>query len=99
MKHIWKSIPLFEIGVIETVEDYTTHTSFHEESYEPHPTSILELSRERDAFEKEMGLSRRVATSTLEEINIGMTSDPRLLSIVKELLPDQRDGMIALLKE
>ena len=46
-----------------------------------------------------MEVSRRVMASTLEEINIGTTSDPRMLSIVKELLQDQREAMIALLTE
>ena len=47
-------IPLFEIDVIETMGYYATHTSLHEEAYEPDPTSIVELSRAREAFEKEM---------------------------------------------
>ena len=57
----------------------------------------MELSREREAFEKEMEISQRVTTLALEEINIGTTSDPRLLSIGKELVLDQREAMIALL--
>ena len=46
-----------------------------------------------------MEISRRVTTSELEEINIGTSSEPRLLSIAKELLPDQKKSMIALLIE
>ena len=59
----------------------------------------MELSRALAAFEKEMEISRRVTASTLEEVNVGTTSDPRLLSIVKGLLPSQKEAMIALLKE
>ena len=59
----------------------------------------MELSRAREAFEKEMEISQRVTTSALEEVNIGTSSDSRLLSIAKELLPDQRNAMIALLTE
>ena len=47
-------IPLFEIDVIENAADYATPTSLHEEAYEPDPTSIMELSRARAAFKKEM---------------------------------------------
>ena len=46
-----------------------------------------------------MEISRRVTASTLEEVNVGMTSDPRLLSIAKDLLPSHEEAMIALLKE
>ena len=35
----------------------------------------------------------------MEEIKIGTVVDPCLLSIAKELLPDQREAMIALLTE
>ena len=59
----------------------------------------MELSRAREAFEKEMEISRRVIASTLEDVNIGMASEPRLLSIVKELAPDQKQAMITLLTE
>mgnify|MGYP007129553831 CR=1 FL=1 len=81
-------IPLFEIDVIETATNYAT--TDWEEAYEPDP---------REAFEREMEISWRVTASALEEINIGTSSDPRLLSIAKELLPAQRAIMIALLTE
>ena len=38
-------------------------------------------------------------TSALEEVNIGTASNPRLLSIAKELRLEQREAMIILLKE
>ena len=74
-------IPLFEIDVIDAAIDYATHTSVNKEVYKPDLASILELSRAREAFEKEMGISRRVTASALEEINVGTASDPRLLSV------------------
>ena len=59
----------------------------------------MELTRAREAFEKEMEISRRVTASPLEDVNIGTRSEPRLLSIAKELAPDQKQAMIALLTE
>ena len=58
-------IPLFEIDVIETATDYATPTALHDEAYEPDLESILELSRARVVFDKEMEISRRVAASAL----------------------------------
>ena len=46
-----------------------------------------------------MEISRRVTAAVLEEINIGTASDPRLLSIAKELSPTQKEKMVALLTE
>ena len=92
-------IPLFEIYVIGIAAIYATPTSLHDEAYEPDPASIMELSRAREAFEKEMEISRRVTASALEDVNIGTTSEPRLLSIAKELAPNQKQAMIALLTE
>ena len=97
-EHPW-IIPLFEIDVMETATDYATHTTLHEEAYELDPESIMELSRARAVFEKEMEISRRVTASALEEVNVGTTSDPWLLSIAEDLLPDQKETMLALLKE
>ena len=92
-------IPLFEIYIIETVADYAPTNTLHEEAYELDPESILELSRARATFEMEMEISRRVMASTLEEVNIGTTTDPPLLSIAKNLLPSQKEAILALLKE
>ena len=92
-------IPLFEINIIQTAADYATQATSLEEAYEPDPASIMELSRAREAFEREMEISRRVTASALEEVNIGTTAEPRLLSIAKELLPDQKKAMMALLTE
>ena len=56
-------VPLFEIDVMETTAEYTPTNTLQEEEYEPDPESIIELSRAREAFEKEMEISRRVAKS------------------------------------
>ena len=79
-------IPLFEIDVIETAAEYATPATLHDEAYEPNPESILELSRARATFEREMEISRRVTASALEEVNVGTASEPRFLSIAKELM-------------
>ena len=41
----------------------------------------------------------RVTASALEEVNIGTTTEPRLLSIAKDLIPSEKTTMIELLKE
>ena len=51
----------------------------------------------QEAFEHKMEISRRVATTELEEINVGTTEDPRTISIAKNLPPTTRSTMIALL--
>ena len=46
-----------------------------------------------------MEISRRVSASTLEDVNVEMTTDPRVLSIAKDLPPSQKEAVITLLKE
>ena len=46
-----------------------------------------------------MEVSRRVAATELEEINVGTTEDPRTISIAKNLPPTTRSTMIMLLLE
>ena len=87
-------VPLFEIDIIETVVDYPASNMLQEEAYELDPKSLLELSRARAAFDWEMEISRRVSASTLEDVNVEMTTDPRVLSIAKDLPPSQKEEMI-----
>ena len=87
------------MDIIEATVDYIASNTLQEEAYEPDPESLLELSRARVAFDREMEISRRVMASTLEEVNIGTTTDPPLLSIAKNLLPSQKEAILALLKE
>ena len=53
----------------------------------------------QEAFEHKMEISRRVATTELEEINVGTTEDPRTISIAKNLPPTTRSRMVTLLYE
>ena len=48
--------PLFEVDVLETTNKYVTATAPDRGEYEPDPKSLLslELSRARDAFDREM---------------------------------------------
>ena len=48
------------------------------------------LNQYKNDFEKEMEIYRRVKTAVLEDINVGTTADPRLLSIAKELSPNTK---------
>ena len=90
-------VALFEIDVLETVAEYASTSMLQEEEYELDQKSILKLSRAREAFEKEMEISRRVTAS--EEVNIGTMTDPRLLSIARDLTPREKMTMTELLKE
>ena len=45
-----------------------------------------------------MKISRRVATTELEEVNMGTIAEPRTISIAKNL-PPTRTELIALLRE
>ena len=51
-------VPLFEIDVIEIVAEYAPTNTLQEVEYEPNPESLMELSRARAAFEREMEISR-----------------------------------------
>ena len=64
-------MPLFEIDVIETIAEYAPTSTLQEEEYETDLELIIELSRAREPFEKEMEISRRVTASALEEVKIG----------------------------
>ena len=46
-----------------------------------------------------MEISRQVTASTLEEINIGTTAEPWLLSIARDLTPREKATMTELLRE
>ena len=70
-----------------------------EEAYEADPEPIQELSRARATFEREMEISRWVAASALEDVNVRTTKDSRLLSIAKDLLLSQMEAKLAFLKE
>ena len=92
-------VPLFEIDVLETANEYIPTSASNEDDYEPDPELVLELRKAREAFEREMEISRRVTTSTLEEINVGSAEAPRLLTIAKVLTPSKKMAMTDLLRE
>ena len=92
-------IPLFEIDVLETATVYVPKSMLQEEAYEPDLKAMLELSRARKAFVKEIKISRRVTASTLEKINIRTTVMPWLLSIANDLMPSEKTAMTELLRE
>ena len=76
-------VPLFEIDVGETTDSYASPIKFTGHDDEPGEDAIAELQRAQEAFEREMEISRRVAATELEEVNMGTTEDPRTISIAK----------------
>ena len=50
-------------------------------------------------LECELAISEHVKASTLDEINLGTTMDPRTLKIAKELASDERSALVGLLTE
>ena len=89
-------VPLFEIDVDETAESYASPIKITGHGDEPSEDAIAELRRAQEAFEHEMEMSRRVAATELEEINMGTTEDPRNISIASNLPPTTRTEMIVL---
>ena len=78
-------MPLFEIDIIETSGTYAMSATTAEHDFEPNTDALMELHRAQDAFEREMEISRRVTTTSLEEINVGTPDAPRTLSNAKNL--------------
>ena len=92
-------VPLFEIDIGGTVESYTFPIETTTRDVEPSEDAIVELRRTQEAFEREMEISRRVATTELEEINVGTMDDPHIISIAKNIPPIARSVMVMLLYE
>ena len=61
--------------------------------------AIRELHNAQEALEREMAISQCVKASTLEEVNLGSTSKPRLVQIAKEMVPKEKMTMVELLTE
>ena len=73
-------IPLFKIDVITVVEPYISEPAT-EEKHSHHDLdskSIKELHHARDAFERELAISQWVKASTLEKVNLGSDTYPRV---------------------
>ena len=79
-------VPLFEIDIGGTVESYTFPIETTTRDVEPSEDAIVELRRTQEAFEREMEISRWVAATKLEEINMGTTDDPRTISLAKDYI-------------
>ena len=75
-------MPLFEIDVVEIA--YTTPATAEQDD-EPNDTTLMELRRAQDAFDREMEISCRIATIALEEINVGTPDASVALSVAKDL--------------
>ena len=90
-------LPLFEIDVLEATSEYAPTSTPQEEEYEPDHESMKEISKAREVFKKEMEILRRVTASALEEINVGTMEVSRLLSIAKDLMPNEKMAMAKLL--
>ena len=60
---------------------------------------MKELQQARDALERELEISQRVKASTLEDVNLGSSDEPRLVKISKDLAISNRSTLITLLME
>ena len=94
-------IPLFEIDAISVI-DTPPNEEVMENSLpqdEPDPTTIAELRHARDACERELAISQRVKTSTLESLNLGFDENPRTLQIANNLPADEWSALIRMLND
>ena len=89
-------VPLFEIDVGGTADSYASPIESTGHDDELGQEAIAELQRAQEAFEREMEISRRVATTELEEVNMGTIAEPHTISIAKILPPSTRTELIAI---
>ena len=92
-------VPFCKIDVIEMTGAYATSGTIRARECESDMKALMELHRVQDAFYQEMEISRRVMTSTLEEINVETSDEPCPLLIAKDLPPSEKAAMIDLLHE
>ena len=85
-------VPLFEIDVLTAVETYLADTSTvkQEAPHEPNPEAMKELGHARDALDWVLAISQRIKATTLEEVNLGSSTEPRTVKIAKDLVPRER---------
>ena len=69
-------VSLFEIDVGGTSETYASPVDNATPDKEPSKEDIVELRCAQDAFEREREILRRVMTTALEDINVGMVEAP-----------------------
>ena len=92
-------VPLFEIDVLTVVEPYLAETnrSRQEAPCELDPEFVKELQHGRDALDRELVISQQVKASTLEEVNLSSSTEPRTLKIAKDLASEERSALLGLL--
>ena len=71
-------VPLFKIDVLTAVRPYVSEPATEEKDVhrEPDPKFIEELWHLCEAIKQELAISQRVKASTVEEINLGTTTNP-----------------------
>ena len=67
------------------MEPYVATGSKTDELHEPDPASLKELQQACEALERELAISQRVKSSTLEDVNLGSPDAPRRIKIAKDL--------------
>ena len=73
-----KVVPLFEVDIVEVVTPYITH---REDKFdEPDWDVIRELQQTQESLEHEMAVSQRMKASQLEEVDLGTSEAPKLVS-------------------
>ena len=92
-----KIVPLFEVDVVEAVSPYIAQTD--DVGEEPEKDAIRELWQAQEALERERAVSQRVKESQLEEVNLGTGKEEQPVHVAKEMAPEDKSAMIALLKE
>ena len=83
-------VPLLEIDVRETADSYIFPTGSTGQEDEPRKDALAELNWAQEAFDRKMEISRRVAATELEEVNMGTLAEQRTLSIAKTLPPSTK---------
>ena len=94
-------VPFFEIDVLMVVEPYLPEPNMigQEAPCELDPEFVKELQHARDALDRELAISQRVKALTLEEVNLGSSTEPRTLKIAKNLASEERSALLGLMTE
>ena len=90
-------VPLFEVDVAKAVSPYIVQPDDAGEG--PDQDAIWELRQTQDILEREMAISQRVNASQLEEVILGTGEETRPVHVAKEMPPEEKSAMVALLKE
>ena len=94
VEDIINSIPnlvnLFEMDILRLAEHYKSN---------PLPDSIQVVVHAKNNFQKELQHSRRVKESDLEDLNLGMADDPKIVKIGTWLPREFKEKLTAILQE